>query len=141
MSADGRLDLRRLSGSRAAKGSIPAWDGGRWKPVPPGLETVNVVAASGAAVTLPDPAVASISRVTLTANCTFTFPTPAAGKSFTLTLVQDATGSRLATWPASVKWPGGTAPTLTTTATKADVISFMADDATNWRGFPAAFNF
>jgi hypothetical protein len=106
-----------------------------------GPDTVNTVAASGSALTLPDVTVATIHRVTLTGNCTFTFPTPAAGKSFTLTLVQDGTGSRTATWPASVLWPGGTTPTLTTTAGKADVLSFMADDATNWRGFVAGLNY
>lgn len=104
-------------------------------------ETVNVVAASGAAVTLPDPDVASINRVTLTANCTFTFPTLTPGKSFTLTLEQDATGSRTAVWPADVKWPGDIPPTLTATPGSADVVSFMADDALVWRGFIAGQNY
>ena len=104
-------------------------------------ENVNLVAASGSAQTLPDPEYAAMSRITLSAACTLTFPTPVAGRSFTLTLKQDATGSRTVTWPASVVWPGGTAPTLTTTAAKADVFSFMADDATNWRGFVAGQNF
>ena len=34
-----------------------------------------------------------------------------------LILVQDGTGSRTATWPATVKWPSGTAPTLSTGST------------------------
>src|SRR5436190_3270854 len=104
-------------------------------------ENVNTVAASGSAQTLPDVTVATIHRVTLTANCTFTFPTAAAGKSFTLVLVQDATGSRTATWPGSVLWPGGTAPTLTTTASKRDVVSFLCADGTNWLGFTAGQNY
>jgi hypothetical protein len=36
-------------------------------------------------------------------------------------------------WPASVKWPSGTAPTLTVSGT--DVLVFVSDDnGTNWRG-------
>jgi hypothetical protein len=70
----------------------------------------------------------------------FTFPTATAGRQFTLMLKQDGTGTRLATWPASVRWAGGTAPTLTTTAAKTDVISFLAD-GTYWLGFVGAQNF
>ena len=71
--------------------------------------------------------------VTLTGNCVFTMPTATAGKSFMLILVQDGTGGRTATF-TSVKWPAGTAPTITTTATTGrDIITFFAD-GTNWYG-------
>jgi hypothetical protein len=48
---------------------------------------------------------------------------PASGRagSFTLILTADGT-ARAVTWPAAVKWPGGTAPTLTSTNTKKDLI-------------------
>ena len=105
------------------------------------VESVNTVATSGATQTIPDVTVATSSRIVLTAACTFTFPTLAAGKSFTLVLVQDATGGRTAVWPASVLWSGGTAPTLTATANKRDVLTFVAVDATNWLGFTAGLNF
>lgn len=80
--------------------------------------------------------------ITMTGNCTFTFSNPpASGKtgSFTLVLVQDGTGSRTATWPAAVKWAGGTAPTLTTTATTGtDVLVFLTmNGGTTWYGFLA----
>lgn len=71
--------------------------------------------------------------LTLTASCTFTFPTPEAGKSFSLLLRQDATGSRTATWPATVRWPANTAPTLTSTATRGDRLDFISD-GTYWYG-------
>lgn len=75
----------------------------------------------------------TVQTVTLTGNCTFTMPTATAGKSFILIIVQDSTGGRTATF-TSVKWPGGTAPTITTTAsTGRDIISFFAD-GTNWYG-------
>lgn len=63
-------------------------------------------------------------------NATFTFSNPPkAGSLVTIILVQDGTGSRTVTWPASVKWStgnGGT-PTLTTTASKRDVFHFVYD--------------
>ena len=82
----------------------------------------------------------TVQILTLTGNCTFTFPTAVAGKSFTLLLKQDATGSRTVTWPAAVKWPGGTAPTITATASKADKYVFVAD-GTNWIGSNAGQNY
>ena len=39
------------------------------------------------------------------------------------------------TWPSEVKWPSGTAPTLTDGAANVDVLVFITDDGgTNWRG-------
>ena len=107
----------------------------------PVVESVNTVATSGATQTIPDVTTSTTSRIVLTAACTFTFPTLAAGKSFTVTLVQDATGGRTAVWPASVLWSGGTAPALTAAANKRDVFTFVAQDATNWLGFTAGLNF
>jgi len=72
-------------------------------------------------------------KSTLTDNCTFTFTPPPGPCSLVLKLVQDGTGSRTITWPAAVKWSGGTAPTLTTTASKIDIITFYYD-GTNYYG-------
>lgn len=69
-------------------------------------------------------------KSTLTGNCTFTFTAPGGPASLILKLVQDATGSRTVTWPAAVHWSGGTAPTLTTTANKVDIITFYYDGTT-----------
>lgn len=99
-----------------------------------GAETVNTVAATGATETLPAPSTATIHDLTLTANCTLTFPAAAAGASFTLLLRQDATGSRTVTWP-SVKWAAATAPTLTTAASGVDVLAFVCVDGVHWLGF------
>ena len=60
-------------------------------------------------------------------NETFTFTAPTNPCTLMLTLIQDATGSRTVTWPATVKWPGGTAPTLTTTANARDKIALDWD--------------
>ncbi len=107
-------------------------------------ETCAENAASGAAATI-DLNNGNVHHVQLTANCTFTFSNPVAtgdSSSFTLILEQDGTGSRTATWPASVKWAAATAPTLTTTADKFDVLAFTTvDGGTRWFGFVAGQDF
>ena len=88
-----------------------------------------------------DLSLGTIHDLELTGNCTFTFPAAAAGKQFTLILTQDSTGSRTATWPAEVIWPGGTAPTITATATTGkDVLAFVCD-GTSWYGFIGSQDF
>ena len=82
----------------------------------------------------------SVQIITLGGNITYTFPTPVAGKSLTLIQKQDGTGSRTVTWPASVKWPAATAPTITSTASRQDILSFFAD-GTNWYGVVVAQNY
>jgi hypothetical protein len=74
----------------------------------------------------------TVQTATLTGNCTFTMPTATAGKSFILLLKQDGTGSRTATF-TSVKWSNAGAPVITATASKMDILSFVAD-GTNWYG-------
>ena len=69
-------------------------------------------------------------KSTLTANCTFTFTAPTKPCSLVLKLAQDGTGSRTVTWPATVHWSGGIAPTLTTTASRIDIITFYWDGST-----------
>jgi hypothetical protein len=78
--------------------------------------------------------------LTLTGNCTFTFPTATAGQSFMMFLKQDATGFRTVAWPAAVKWPNSIAPTITATASKGDKFVFTAD-GTNWLGSVAGQNY
>lgn len=80
----------------------------------------------------------NVHTCTLDANCTFTFSNPTASGdscSFTLILTQDGTGSRAVTWPASVDWPGGTPPILSTTASARDKLIFETrDGGTTWEG-------
>ena len=107
-------------------------------------ETCVANATSGSTDTI-DLTDGNVHNVTLTANCTFTFSNPPASGtsgSFTLFLNQDGTGSRTATWPAGngtstpkVIWAGGTAPTLTTTASRTDILVFTTiDGGMKWYG-------
>jgi hypothetical protein len=80
----------------------------------------------------------TVQTATLTAStgCTFTMPTATAGKSFVLLLKQAAsTGNGTATF-TSVKWGTAGAPTITATAGKMDILTFIAD-GTNWYGSAA----
>jgi hypothetical protein len=74
----------------------------------------------------------TVQTATLTGNCTFTMPTVVAGKSFILLLRQDGTGNRTATF-TGVKFNQLGAPTITATANKMDILTFVAD-STNWYG-------
>ena len=61
--------------------------------------------------------------------------------AFTLIFTADGT-ARSVTWGASVLWPGGTAPTLTSTNGKKDIFSFMTlNGGTNWHGFTGGQNY
>lgn len=69
----------------------------------------------GATITF-DKNVATNHSVTLGGNRTLALSNMAAGDAITLRLQQDGTGSRTVTWFTVIKWAGGSAPTLTTTA-------------------------
>lgn len=103
-------------------------------------ETLNTNSTSGSTPSI-DLQNGNVHDVTLSANATFTFSNPPAsgkGGSFTLILRQDGTGGRTVTWPASVDWAGGAAPTLTTAASSVDILTFMTvNGGTTWYGFLA----
>lgn len=68
-------------------------------------------------------------------------PASGSGGSFTLIFTADGT-ARAVTWPASIKWAGGTAPTITSTSGKADSFAFFTSDGgTNWQGYIGGQNF
>lgn len=67
-------------------------------------------------------------KVTMTDSCTFTFTAPATGiASLTIKLVQGGSGSYTATFPSTVFWAAGTAPTLSTSVGKVDMIACYYD--------------
>lgn len=72
-------------------------------------------------------------KITLTANTTLTFTAPKGPCDLFLKVIQDGTGSRTITWPAAVKWAGGTAVDLTDTAAATDIVK-LHFDGTNYYG-------
>jgi hypothetical protein len=97
-------------------------------------ESVVAIGSSGTTKTLSLTS-GTFQTVTLTGNCTFTMPTATAGQSFVLIVTQDATGSRTGTF-TGVKWPGGTAPTITIAANSVDILTFLSN-GTSWYGAAA----
>lgn len=98
------------------------------------IETVSAIGTVTTASTL-SLSSGTVLTATLTAStaCTFTMPTATAGKSFVLLLKQAAsTGNGTATF-TGVKYSVSGAPTITPTAGKMDILTFVAD-GTNWYG-------
>ena len=81
----------------------------------------------GATITA-DFAVANNFSVTLGGNRTLANPTNlTAGQSGVIVITQDGTGSRTLAYGSNWKFPGGTAPTLTTTANAVDVLVYYVE--------------
>lgn len=93
-------------------------------------EGAVAIGSTGTAKTI-DLTSGTVQTATLTGNCTFTMPTATAGKSFTL-LLSTGAGSFTAAF-TGVKWPTAGAPTITTAASKMDLLTFVSD-GTNWYG-------
>lgn len=67
-----------------------------------------------------------------TSNITLSFSNVNDGGRLTLVGCNPGSGTAgTFTWPASVYWPGGTAPTQTTTSNKCDIYTFLATKATS----------
>ena len=94
----------------------------------------------GATITF-NMATSNVHNVVLAGNRTLAVSNVAVGQIFTIRLTQDATGSRTVTWFTTIKWAeGGTAPTLTTTANKADTFIFICTSANNYDGYVVGQN-
>ncbi len=84
----------------------------------------------GSSIT-PDFAVANNFSVTLGGNRTLANPTNiTAGQSGVIVIAQDGTGSRTLAYGSYFKFPSGTAPTLTTTASAVDVLVYYVESST-----------
>jgi hypothetical protein len=69
-----------------------------------------------------------VAKVTLADNRTMNAPSNLQdGAFYSLTVKQDATGSRTLTWNSVFKFPSGTAPTLTIAANAIDKLTFDSD--------------
>jgi hypothetical protein len=94
------------------------------------LAPVITTLTDGATIT-PDFSASCNFTVTLGGNRTMGAPSNAvAGQSGSIFIVQDGTGSRTLAWNSNWKWPGGTAPTLTTTAGAVDRVDYIVRSST-----------
>ena len=127
-------DIDALTGVSAAVDSsnimtITAASGYKFDFLPAVLSSPSTTTFTGTS----DPTVTVSGIYTGTSNDTFTFTAPSNPCNLVLVLIQDGTGSRTIVWPATVKWPDGTAPTLSTAGASVDIVSFYYD-GTNYHG-------
>lgn len=93
------------------------------------------ILSSGATATLTDDVtiawdvgIANIATITLGGNRTLDAPTNLQnGGTYILIVKQDGAGSRTLAYNAVFKWGDATAPTLTTTASAVDILTFVSD--------------
>lgn len=96
---------------------------------------------TGASQNIGDFTAGARQKITLTGNVSSsTWTVASTVTDWRLKVCQDATGSRTITWPTSpaITWVGGTAPTLTTTASACDLIGFYYDGAIVWGQLPGS---
>ena len=91
-------------------------------------------AADGSTITF-DMNESNIHMVTLGGNRILAVSNADAGQEFKLRLKQDSTGSRTVTWFDTIYWAGGSVPTLTTTANKADLFGFICTSGGAYDGY------
>ena len=133
---------------KATTGSIISYAGGteKFKVDTTGIvvsggisEEITTITSSSNAATL-DQDTATNFVHDLTENVTYTFTNGGVAgtvRSFTLKIIQDSS-ARTITWPASVDWAGGTAPTLSTGNNDVDVFVFITyDGGSTYYGFTA----
>ena len=91
----------------------------------------SVVSLTDAATIAVDLSLGNNFSVTLAGNRTLGAPTnTTAGQSGVIVVTQDSTGSRTLAYNSIYKFAGGTAPTLTTTASAVDVLAYYVESST-----------
>ena len=73
-------------------------------------------------------------------NITIALSNITVGQIILIEITQDGGGSRTVTWFSTIKWAGGSAPTLTTTGSKKDVFGFVCTGSGTYDGYVIAFN-
>lgn len=109
--------------------------------VPDGQAWVTRYTATTAASTTLDWNNGNVQYLSLAASITtLTLSNPQTGSTYLLEIKQGGSGSYTIAWPASVVWAGGTAPTLTTTVGRTDMIALYYN-GTNYAASVVGFNF
>ena len=102
--------------------------------------TQTYTPSGGGTATL-DLSLANINYVTMPAgNVTIALSSATTGQVFMVRILQDSGGSRTVTWFSTIRWAGGSVPTLTTTANKADVFGFVVTGSNTYDGFVVGQN-
>lgn len=91
-----------------------------------GTATLDCAAATRHVITMP------------AGNITIALSNISTNQVIEIEIIQDGVGSRTVTWFTTIKWPGGTAPVLTTTASKKDVFMIVCTGAGTYDGHIAS---
>lgn len=91
----------------------------------------SIITLTDGATITPDFSAGNHFSVVLAGNRTLATPTNlVAGQSGVILIQQDATGSRSLAFSSAWKWPGGTAGSLTTTASAIDALAYFVESGT-----------
>ena len=94
------------------------------------LTPLDALGNSGASFSV-NAQLSNVFSVTMTAASTMSVTNGIAGQTINVRIQQDGTGGRVMSWPASFKWPGGTAGVLSTGASQIDLL-VATYDGTYW---------
>jgi hypothetical protein len=145
-------DLDDVSLASPSAGDILRYNGSSWvKENPELISTINTTSTNRAIALNYNFAQSFVANMQSSALHTVTltnWPTTNPLRVLTATLIMKfpGTGGAATTatvsWPSSVKWPGGTAPTITNKAGAIDVFSFVSyDNGASWLGFTGGQEF
>lgn len=99
----------------------------------PGVQTYTPGIAGTATLDL---GLANRHSITMPAgNITVALTGVTTNQMFIVEITQDSGGSRTVTWFTTIRWTGGSAPVLTTTASKRDVFGFICTGSNTYDGF------
>lgn len=115
------------------------------------LTNADVLAASDSIQTYTPPsggtatlnlALGNIHHITMPAsgNITIAVSNGTPGQCFIIRILQGAAGSQTVTFFTTINWAGGSTPTLTTTAGKADTLGFEITGSSTYDGFVVGQN-
>lgn len=141
ISASAAIDTTKISGtavnlsSTQTIASVKTFDEGAIVTAPKALAP----SASGTATC--DLSLANDFEITMPAgNITIAISNATVGQKFIISTLQDSGGSRTVTWFSTIRWAGGSAPTLTTTASKRDTFQFKVTGSGTYDGFVVGYN-
>lgn len=100
------------------------------------VSTAQTYSPSSSATATLDLSLSNQHYITMPAgNITIALSNSSANQIFIVSITQDSGGSRTVTWFSTIKWAGGSAPTLTTTASKRDTFGFIRTGSGTYDGF------
>lgn len=99
-----------------------------YSPSADGTATLDLSLANQHYITMPE------------GNITIALSNDTNNQIFYVTILQDSGGSRTVTWFSTIRWAGGSAPTLTTTASKRDAFIFVRTGSGTYDGFVCGQN-